>query len=110
MRKTHSPHGNVGPTKHDTGLGSSKKRCNVCDYFNGSSGAPRAMHKDPEDITGGYVCEQCKKFPLGESKDFEEEDWYDNAIWNSRHTVDGEKNYDEMVEDLITDYEKSEGR
>lgn len=107
MRKKHSPHGNVGP--NFKGDKNDKKRCNCCNFCNGLDGV-RVMHKDPNDLTGGWICAECKKFPLGESKDFEEESWYQEAIYNHDRTVDGDRDYDEMIEDLVTDWEKSEGR
>lgn len=109
MRKVHSPHGNVGPNIKNDFDSVNKTRCNICDFCNGIDGF-RKMSKDPDDPTGGHICNKCKA-PIGHVNYSElEDDWFKDAIEASKHTVDGERNYDEMIEDLISDWEKSQDR
>ena len=104
MRKKHSPHGNVGPNY----LGDKRdhKRCVECDYCNGIDGFNRIMTKHP--YKDGYLCEKCKRADGVTSFSQEKENWYREAVEASKQTVDGERDYDEMIEDLITDWEKSQ--
>lgn len=108
MRKAHSPYGNAGSnTKNDT-ESLLRQRCNLCNFCNGIDGR-RQMFKDPEDITGGFLCKVCKNdrgYVLPSEKN---EEWYREAVDASRRTVDGERQYDEMIEDLVTTWEKEQG-
>ena len=111
MRKKHSPHGNVGPNnKEDI-----HRRCNVCDFLAGVDGR-RQMHRDPYDPTGGYICEKCKR-PIGQTSHEDQErhsnnlhKWHYDDFSFDLESVDGQRTYDEMVEDLISDWEKSQDR
>lgn len=108
MRKVTSKHGNVGPNPIEDRNSSNRYRCNVCDFCNGIDGH-RQMFKDREDLTGGYICNLCFTGSKGHtSYSQKEEDWYRDAVDQSRRSVDGLKDYDEMVEDLIDQLDRNQ--
>ena len=104
--KERHPHGNVGPNfREDV-----HRRCNVCNFLAGVDGK-RLMSKDKDDPLGGYICNICQSDVLGHiplSQQKQQQMWLKEAIDASHRTVDGQKDYDEMVEDLIATWEKSQ--
>lgn len=103
MRKPKYEYGNVGKQTGSEAIG--PRRCNVCNFCNPLDGH-RDMFKDPDDPLGGWLCQNCKKFPLGEAKDFELEEWYLEAVEGFENTVDGSNTYEENIENLVTEWEK----
>lgn len=107
MRKVTSKYGNLGEADLKKYPLDNRTRCNVCNFCNGIDGN-RQMFRDPLDKTGGHICNKCRP-GYGEDKDFKGEEWYRDAIEQSKNSVDGQRSYDEMVEDLISTWEREQG-